>query len=102
MRWLTPARTAVILLILTLIAGAGNLAASFAEVHHANAVQQQQETAQQRQGRMIEAKLCSTLGKLAALKPPPGDPETNPSRAFDQSEHAVLVQIGTDLGCRAG
>src|ERR1700735_4473219 len=30
-----------------------------------------------------EAHLCTTLNSLKALKPPPGDPKTNPSRAFD-------------------
>ena len=65
----TPAVGA--LLALTLIMGAGNLWASWDEVHSSQA-------AQQRQGQAVEAKLCSTFGGLAALKPPAGDPRRNP------------------------
>ena len=53
------------LLILTLIVGAGNLWASWDEVHSSQA-------AQKRQGQAVETKLCSTFGTLAALKPPAG------------------------------
>lgn len=81
------------LLILTLLVGAGNLWASWDEVHAYKA-------AQQRQGQVVEEKLCSTFGKLAALKPPAGNPRTNPSRAYLQGQHAALDEIGTDLGCR--
>jgi hypothetical protein len=56
---------------------------------------------QERQGRVTEEKICTTLGKLAALKPPPGNPEANPSRGYDQSQHATLAQLAPDLGCRA-
>lgn len=87
----TPAVGA--LLALTLIMGAGNLWASWDEVHSSQA-------AQQRQGQAVEAKLCSTFGGLAALKPPVGDAKKNPSRAYEQSLHAALVQLGTDLGCK--
>ncbi len=82
-----------LLVVLTLIVGAGNLLASWNEVHSSQA-------AQQRQGQAVETKLCSTFGKLGALKPPPGDAKKNPSRAYEQSLHAALVQLGTDLGCR--
>jgi len=58
------------------------------------------QAAQQRQGEQIEQKLCTTLGKLAILKPPPGSPLTNPSRAYDQELHAALAQLSPDLGCR--
>ena len=78
---------------LTLIVGAGNLWASWDEVHTSQA-------AQQRQGQAVEAKLCSTFGKLGALKPPPGDAKKNPSRAYEQSLHAALDDLGTDLGCK--
>lgn len=50
-------------------------------------------------GRVLEHKLCTTFGKLAALKPPPGNPNTNPSRAWEQGEHAILDQVGPDLQC---
>jgi hypothetical protein len=58
------------------------------------------QAAQQRAGAVLEQKLCTTFGKLAALKPPAGDPATNPSRAFDDNLHATLDELGTDLGCR--
>ena len=57
------------------------------------------QAAQQRQGAAFEAKLCATLGRLAALKPPPGSPAGNPSRAYLQQEHAVLAELGPDVGC---
>lgn len=58
------------------------------------------QQAQQRQGRLVEHSICTTLGKLAALKPPAGNPATNPSRAYEDSLHATLDQLGPDLGCR--
>ena len=85
-------RAALGLLILTLATGAANLWATFQVVHSYQAAQRQQ-------GQAVERKLCATFGKLAALKPPPGSPVTNPSRAYLQQEHAALAQIGIDLGC---
>ena len=55
---------------------------------------------QQKQSRLIDQKLCTTFGKMAALKPPAGNPKLNPSRAYEQGEHAILDQLGTDLGCK--
>lgn len=55
--------------------------------------------AQQRQGELLEMKLCTSLDRLAALKPPPGSPGDNPSRAFEQQQHDVLAQLGPDVGC---
>lgn len=57
---------------------------------------------QQRAGELLERKLCTTFGKLAANKPPAGDPKRNPSRAYDDNNHAILAQIGPDLDCPAG
>ena len=88
------------LLLLVLIIGGANLLATHAEIRHNNAVQRQQRAAQARQGRLIGIKLCATFGALAALKPPPGNPAANPSRAFEDQLHATLDQIGPDLGCR--
>lgn len=59
-----------------------------------------QQAAQQRQGQVLERKLCTTLGRLAALQPPAGNPVTNPSRAYDQQVHAALAQLGPDIGCK--
>ena len=58
------------------------------------------QSAQQQQTRAVEQKLCATFGKLAALRPPAGNPAKNPSRAFDDNLHATLDELGTDLGCR--
>lgn len=58
-----------------------------------------EQAAQQRQGEQFEAKLCATLGSLAALQPPPGSAAGNPSRAYLQQEHAVLAELGPDVGC---
>jgi hypothetical protein len=85
-------RAAIGLFILTLIVGGANLLATF-EVVHAN------QGEQQRQGQALERKLCTTFGRLAALKPPAGSPGSNPSRAYLQRQHATLAEIGTDLGC---
>jgi hypothetical protein len=59
-----------------------------------------QRAEQQHQGQVIEEKLCSTIGGIAELKPPPGNPATNPSRAFDQALHAKLAELGPDIGCK--
>jgi|HubBroStandDraft_2_1064218.scaffolds.fasta_scaffold01897_2 hypothetical protein len=56
--------------------------------------------AQQRaQGAVVVRKVCAGFAELAADKPPAGNPKTNPSRAFDQRQHAILTGIGEDL-CR--
>ena len=88
------------LVALTLIVGAGNLLASWDEVHAYKASQSREEVAQQRAAVAVEDKLCDTFGKLAALQPPPGPAAVNPSRAFEQELHSKLVELGTDLGCR--
>jgi hypothetical protein len=64
------------------------------------AAQHREQVMQQQAAAALERKLCTTFGKLAANKPPAGNPETNPSRAYDQDQHAILDQLGTDLGCK--
>lgn len=61
--------------------------------YHAN------QAAQRHQAELIEQRLCTTFAKLSAEKPPPGNPLTNPARAFDQGQHAILAQVGPDIGC---
>ena len=78
------------LLGLTLIMGAGNLWASWDEVH----------TSQQRLTHLEQQKLCTTFVTLAALKPPPGAAAKYPARSYEQSLHVTLDQLGTDFGCR--
>jgi hypothetical protein len=95
-------RAVVVLFLLAVFPGA---AGWFWWVHQADvnaAAQRQEQLSQQRQGELLEDKLCTTFGKLASLKPPAGNPATNPSRAFDQNQHALLVQLGPDLGCKQG
>ena len=58
-----------------------------------------QQAAARHAGQLVEQKLCSTFGRLAALRPPPGNPAANPSRAYLQAEHATLVQLGADIHC---
>jgi hypothetical protein len=91
------------LVALTLIVGAGNLWSGYSEAHsqaHAVLVAEQHAQAeQQAAGAALERKLCTTFGKLGALKPPAGNPATNPSRAYLQGQHDTLVELGTDLGC---
>ena len=98
---ITPMRAISALLVLTLITGGGNLWASWAEVHADRAAQHHELVLQQRASVILGEKLCTTFGTLAALKPPPGNPAKNPSRAFEDNLHTALDQLGTDLGCKS-
>ena len=93
-------RSAAVLILLVMLVTGANLLWTAHAVNSFQSNQRQEQQAQRRQGALIEAKLCSTLGRLAALKPPPGDPAANPSRAYLQAEHDTLAQLGVDLGCR--
>lgn len=90
------------LVALTLVVGGGNLWESWSQTHAITSAQHAEDAARKQAGAKLEAKLCSTFGTLAALRPPPGDPLKNPSRAYEQEQHAILVQLGTDLGCKSG
>jgi hypothetical protein len=85
-------RGAILLLALVLIMGGGALLSSWLEYHHF-------ATTQQQQGRLIDARLCATLSKLAALKPPAGSAKDNPSRAYEQQLAMTLAQLRPDIGC---
>jgi hypothetical protein len=65
-------------------------------IHYVNS----QQAAQRQQGLLVEHSICTTLAKLAALKPPPGSAVANPSRAYEQRLHATLDQLSPDLGCK--
>lgn len=87
------AKVAIVgLLVLVLVMGAGNLLATYLEVHDSQATAK-------KAGIAVELKICTTMDNLAALQPPPGNPATNPSREFDDRLHATLDQLGADLGC---
>ena len=88
-----PLRRALVYLFAT--AAALALVALLAEFHG----QAASRAAQQRQGELVERKLCSTLDGLARLQPPPGNPSTNPSRAYLQGLHLRFIDLGRDLGC---
>lgn len=90
--WLA-ARASVVYLTVLVLAGFGTC---LFWVSHEVRVQ---AAAQQRAGQVVERKICTTMAGLSALRPPAGNPVTNPSRAFDQRLHAELAQLGTDLGC---
>lgn len=93
-------RAIVVLFLIGAAGGIGNLFWTAHEVGVAQAAQRAEQAVQRQQGALLELKLCSTLGKLAALKPPSGNPAQNPARAFDQELHSTLAQLGPDLGCR--
>lgn len=92
-----------LLLVSILLVGGGNLWATYDEVNSTEAKIEQQNKNQNNTAKMaqneIEDKLCSTLKPLAAIKPPAGNPVTNPSRAYDQKLYAVLSGLGPDIGC---
>jgi hypothetical protein len=91
----TGTRRAIVMLLVLTVALSGLALLAAVGYYHRS------EGAQQRQGEQLEQKLCTSLAKLAALKPPGGSPASNPSRAFEQQQHAVLAQLGPDLGCGA-
>ena len=79
------------------------LLGAVAYYHDSQAAQQrqaaQQAASQRAEGAALEHKLCTTLGRLSALKPPAGSPADNPSRAFEQELTATLAELGPDVGC---
>ena len=111
--WLRRRASVLIVLLVVGVLGGGALVAEGAQASRADSraqrVQSQldalkaqlaaQQRAQQRQGQVIEQKLCTTFGGLAGLQPPAGSPAGNPSRAYLQEEHARLAQVGPDIGC---
>ena len=102
MKWLTATRAQAILLALVLIVGAGNLLATHSEVQSAAAAQHREQAAQRKQGEQELRTLCTTFGKAAGLKPPAGNPHTNPSRAYLQGQHVVWTAVVADLHCTKG
>jgi hypothetical protein len=85
-------RAVIVLFLIGALVGSGNL---FWTAHEVSVF----AAGQHRQNQATEAKFCMELGKLAALKPPPGDPVTNPARAYDQELHAGFAALGGSLGC---
>jgi hypothetical protein len=92
--------------ILAVLLGALDLFWTAHEVHASQsaiqAAQVREQAMQQSQGRIVLGKLCITLGRLAALVPPAGNPAENPARAYDQQVHATLGELAGDIGCKQG
>ena len=93
-------RAIVVLFLIGALGGTVNLFWTARTVHAYQAAQSQEQAAQQRQGALVEQRLCTTLGRLAANKPPAGNAASNPSRAWEQQQHTILAQLGGDVGCR--
>lgn len=93
----------VFLFALTLALAAADLLYSVSYANALQAAQQrqaaQQAASQRAQGAAFERRLCTTLGRLAALKPPPGN-GADLSRAYLWQQHAVLAELGPDVGCK--
>lgn len=97
-------RAVVVLFLIAAGCGVGNLFWTAHEVRASATAQQRQaaaeQAAQRAQGAVLEKQLCSTLNRLAALKPPAGNAARNPARGYDQQLHAVLSGLSPDLGCK--
>jgi hypothetical protein len=96
------ARSAVALFVISVALAAANL---FWTAHEVNSVRAQFAATDQvarKAGAAVEHKLCTSFGRLGALKPPAGNPAANPSRAYLQLQHLRLDELGTDLGCPRG
>jgi hypothetical protein len=44
-------------------------------------------------------RFCTTVGLVGAQKPPPGNPQANPSRAYLQELHLHFTQLYRSPGC---
>ena len=109
--WARRRASALVLVALILGLSGANLLWTAHEVASATAAQRAQAAAQQRAQRAAQAaaqrageavgrKLCTSLEKLAALTPPAGSATANPSRAYEQAQHATLAELGPDIGCK--
>lgn len=87
------------LLVLMIIVGVGNLWATYAYVSSFKSQLASQQRVATAAGQVVEQKLCTTFGNLAALQPPKGSQGTNPSRAYEQKLHAILAGVSDDINC---
>lgn len=82
----------VFLFVLSFVLSGGAYLSAVAYYHRSQA-------AEQHQGAVLEGRLCATLARQAELKPPPLDSPADLSRAYLQGQHAVLAELGPDVGC---
>lgn len=87
----------VFTLLLVLLVGAGNLAATFIQNSSTKNQFQQAQVTAQKAGKAVEQKICSSFEKVAALKPP-GD--AGASAEFERSLHQILSGIPADIQCQ--
>jgi hypothetical protein len=52
------------------------------------------------QAAAVDTKLCAIFLPIAALKAPPGDGGSNPSRLFEQQLEAKLSRVASALDCK--
>jgi flagellar basal body-associated protein FliL len=93
-------RVVILLVVGMVLSAALSSGVSFLLYYHGqqnyHSVQQQSQS----QAAKVEHALCLTLDRLAANKPPAGNPIGNPSRAYEQAQHAILAQLSPDLECK--
>ncbi len=110
MKWVTATRALAVLVALVLVVGAGNLLATRQYLDSYKAGQAREQAAQQvvqrreqavsrAAGVLIEQKLCLDLGTMSGIPAPPGNPQANPSRAYEQAEHRAWLGLYDGLGC---
>lgn len=95
-------KTILSLIGLGIVAAVVNAAFTLILFMHGQQLYNQNQAAAKQQGAKIVHSVCLTFDRLAALKPPPGNPTTNPSREYDQELHNTLAQLGPDLECGNG
>lgn len=93
-------RSAIIVVALVVAASGSSLLWAARQQHGYEVSIHRAHVARLRGEQAVVDKLCLTFGKLAERQPPAGDPKANPSRAYEQWQHGVLVQLGSDLGCK--
>lgn len=102
MKWFTATRAMIVLVVLVLIMGAANLEATRTYVGSYKTSQARLQAAQGRAGAAVEAKICTDVVTMSALKPPTGAASSNPSRAYEQAEHRAWRGLVVAIGCKAG
>lgn len=88
-----------ILLALMVVVGIGNLWSTRNSVSQFKQQFAQQQSQQRASSQQEVARICGSFHKIAILRPPPGNPATNPARAYDQQLHAALASVYNDLEC---